>query len=49
MKEIVGTLNPDQIRKIAEDKLPDLNTKKVESAMRIVEGVARSMGVKTNG
>lgn len=49
LKEIVGTLNKDQIKQIAEAKLPDLNTKKVESAMRIVEGVARSMGVKTNG
>lgn len=46
LKEIIGTLNKDQVRKIATDKLPDLNTKNVESAMRIVEGVARSMGVK---
>lgn len=44
-KEKAGTLNQDQIRKIAEMKMPDLNTKKIESAMRIVEGAARSMGV----
>ena len=49
LKEMVGTLSKDQVKKIAEDKLPDLNTKNVEAAMKIVEGVARSMGVKTNG
>lgn len=49
LKEPVGTLSQDQIRKIAEAKLPDLNTKTVESAMKIVEGTARSMGVKVNG
>lgn len=41
-----GTITKDQVRKIAEMKLPDLNATKVESAMRIVEGTARSMGVK---
>lgn len=45
-KETVATLSKDQTRKIAEDKLPDLNTKNVEAAMKIVEGVARSMGIK---
>lgn len=45
-REFVGTLNTSQVEEIAKAKLPDLNTKKVESAMRIVEGVARSMGVK---
>lgn len=45
-KETAGTLNQDQVRKIAEAKLPDLNTKNVESAMRIVEGTAKSMGVQ---
>lgn len=45
-KEIAGTLSQDQVRKIAEAKLPDLNTKNVEAAMKIVEGTARSMGVK---
>lgn len=44
-KEVAGTLTKDQVRKIAEDKLDDLNTKDVEAAMRIVEGTARSMGV----
>lgn len=45
-REIVGTLQKTQVEEIAKAKLPDLNTKKVESAMRIVEGVARSMGIK---
>lgn len=46
-KEVAGTLTKDQVRKIAEDKLVDMNTKDVEAAMKIVEGTARSMGVKT--
>ncbi len=46
LKEPVGTLSKEQVKKIAEDKLPDLNTKDVQSAMKIVEGTARSMGVR---
>lgn len=49
MKEPVGSLTQAQVRAIAEAKLPDLNTKTVEAAMKLVEGTARSMGVKTNG
>lgn len=45
-KDYVGTLSKDQVRKIAEQKLPDLNTKNVDQAMKMVEGTARSMGVK---
>ena len=45
-KEVAGTLSKDQLRKIAEEKLVDLNTKDVEAAMKIVAGTARSMGVK---
>lgn len=45
-KEIVATLSKEQVRKIAEAKMPDLNTRNVEAAMKIVEGTARSMGVK---
>lgn len=41
-----GKLTHDQVRKIAEAKLPDLNTDDVEAATRIVQGTARSMGVK---
>lgn len=40
-----GTLTQDQVREIAEKKMPDLNTNDVEAAMKIVEGQARSMGV----
>lgn len=45
-KEISGTLSKDQVKTIAEAKMPDLNTKNIEAAMKIVEGTARSMGVK---
>jgi large subunit ribosomal protein L11 len=45
-KETAGTLNKDQVRSIAEAKLPDLNTKNVDQAMKVVEGTARSMGIK---
>ncbi len=45
MKKPVGTISKDQVRKIAEAKLPDLNTKNIEAAMKILEGTARSMGV----
>lgn len=41
----VGTLSQDQLRAIAEEKLPDLNTNNIEAAMNIVAGTARSMGV----
>ncbi len=46
LKEPVGTLTKDQAKQIAEAKLPDLNTKNVEAGIKIVEGTARSMGVK---
>lgn len=42
----VGTLTQDQLRAIAEKKMVDLNCYKVEQAMRMVQGTARSMGVK---
>ncbi|NDJ52589.1 MAG: 50S ribosomal protein L11 [Chloroflexi bacterium] len=41
----VGTLTRDQVRKIAEIKMPDLNANDIDMAMRQVEGTARSMGV----
>jgi large subunit ribosomal protein L11 len=43
--EKVGTLTQDQLKEIAEKKLPDLNTDDVEKAMKIVAGTARQMGV----
>ena len=44
--DTVGTLTKDQLREIAEIKLPDLNCYTLESAMKIVEGTALNMGVK---
>jgi large subunit ribosomal protein L11 len=44
-REKHGTLTMDQARKIAEDKLEDLNTDDVEMGARIVAGTARSMGI----
>ncbi len=41
----VGKITQEQVRKIAEIKLPDLNTDNIESAMRTIEGSCRSMGV----
>lgn len=46
LKEPVGSLTADQIKQIAQAKLPDLNTKDLEAAIKIVEGTAKSMGVK---
>lgn len=45
-KETVGKLTRAQAQKIAEVKLPDLNTKDLDAAVRIVEGTAKSMGVE---
>ena len=45
----VGTVTWDQIKQIAETKMPDLNAFKVESAMKMVAGTARSMGIKVAG
>lgn len=44
--EMVGSLTKEQLKEIAETKLPDLNCYTVEEAMKIVEGTARNMGVK---
>jgi len=45
----VARITKEQVRRIAERKLPDLNTYKIESAMRIIEGTARNMGVEVVG
>ena len=45
----VGTLTEDQLREIAEIKMPDLNANTVEAAMEIIAGTARSMGVRIEG
>ena len=45
----VGKVTWDQVRAIAEDKMPDLNCFSVESAMKMVAGTARSMGINVIG
>ncbi len=42
----VGRINRDQLKKVAEAKLPDLNAADIEGAMRIIEGTARNMGIE---
>ena len=46
LKQKVGTVTKEQVRQIAETKMPDLNANDVEQAMKIIEGTARSMGIK---
>jgi large subunit ribosomal protein L11 len=46
LKDKVGKLTKAQVQEIAEKKMPDLNTKDIEAAMRIVEGSAKSMGIE---
>ena len=48
-REKVATVSWDEIKKIAEDKMVDLNAFTVNSAMKMVAGTARSMGIKVNG
>ena len=45
----VGSISWDQIKKIAEIKMPDLNAFKIDSAMKMIAGTARSMGVTVSG
>ena len=47
--EVVATITIDDLRQIAETKLADLNAYDVESAMKIIEGTARNMGVAVKG
>lgn len=46
LTEKAGTITKAQLREIAEKKLPDLNTKDIEAAMKIITGTARQMGVQ---
>lgn len=45
-KTKVGSITKDQLREIAETKMPDLNANDIEAAMKIIAGTARNMGVK---
>ncbi len=42
----VGKISTEQVKRIAERKLPDLNTYKLDSAIKIIEGTARNMGIE---
>ena len=44
-REKVGSVTRAQVREIAETKMPDLNTRDIDAAMRVIEGTARSMGI----
>lgn len=48
-REKVGSITWDQVRTIATDKMPDLNAFTIESAMKMVAGTARSMGITIKG
>ena len=45
-RDKVGRLRKEQVRQIAETKMPDLNARDVEAAMLVIAGTARSMGVE---
>ena len=44
-KDKVGSITEEQLKEIAKTKLPDLNTQNLESAMQIVKGTAKNMGI----
>ena len=48
-REFVGTVTGEQVREIARTKMEDLNANTVEQAARIIEGSAKSMGIKVEG
>lgn len=49
LRDVAGQVTRDQVREIAETKMPDLNAVDIEGAMRQVEGTARSMGIEVVG
>ncbi len=49
LQEKVGSVTREQVRKIAEVKMPDLNAHDIEAAMKIIEGTARQMGLTVKG
>ncbi len=48
-RDKVGKVTREQVRAIAETKMPDLNANDVDAAMKIIEGTARSMGIEVEG
>jgi len=45
-KKKVGKITREQLKKIAEQKMPDLNTEDIEAAVKIIEGTAKNMGIE---
>ncbi len=48
-RAMVGRVTRDQVRQIAETKMPDLNVNDIEAGMKVIEGTARSMGIEVVG
>ena len=48
-KEIIGKVTKDQVKEIAKLKMKDLNTSDMDSAIKVIEGTARSMGITVEG
>lgn len=48
-REKVGTVTREQVRKIAEVKMPDLNVNDIDAAISVISGTARSMGIEVTG
>jgi large subunit ribosomal protein L11 len=48
-RETAGRVTRDQVRAIAEQKMPDLNVNDIEAGMKVIEGTARSMGIEVVG
>lgn len=48
-RAVAGRVTRDQVRAIAEQKMPDLNVNDIEAGMRVIEGTARSMGIEVVG
>ena len=48
-KEVIGSVSSAQVRQIAESKMKDLNANDIDSAMKIIAGSARSMGIEVKG
>jgi large subunit ribosomal protein L11 len=48
-RDKVGSVTWEQVKAIAEDKMSDLNAFSIESAMKMIAGTARSMGLKVDG
>ena len=46
LRDVAGSVTADQVRAIAQQKLPDLNTSDIDQAIKSIEGTARSMGIE---